>query len=70
MGTVDALARMALSARRLGRRVELRRAKPDLVELLVLAGLGALAVEVVGEAEEREEPGRVEKEHDPADPIA
>ena len=46
MGTVDALARMALAARRLGRDVELRRARPDLLELLVLAGLEALTVEV------------------------
>ena len=45
MGTVDALARMALAARRLGRDVELRRARPDLLELLVLAGLGDLAAE-------------------------
>jgi len=45
MGTVDALARMALTARRLGRRVELRRARPELRELLELAGLGGLSVE-------------------------
>jgi hypothetical protein len=70
MGTIDALARMALAARRLGRDVELRRARPDLFELLVLAGLDALAVEVERQAEEREEAGRVEEEDDPADPIA
>jgi ABC-type transporter Mla MlaB component len=46
MGTVDALARMALTARRLGRRVELRRARLELRELLELAGLGGLAVEI------------------------
>ena len=34
MGTVDALARMALAARRLGRNVVLRRARTDLRELL------------------------------------
>jgi hypothetical protein len=70
MGTVDALARMALAARRLGCDVELRHARPDLLELLVLAGLDELAVEVRRQAEEREEPGRVEEEDDPADPIA
>jgi ABC-type transporter Mla MlaB component len=69
MGTVDALARMALTARRLGRHVELRRARPDLRELLELAGLGRLAVEVRRKAEEREEPGGVEEEDDPADPV-
>ena len=69
MGTVDALARMALAARRLGRDVELRRPRPDLLELLVLAGLDALAVEVGRQAEEREEAGRVEEEDDSADPI-
>ena len=52
MGTVDALARMALAARRLGRTVALRHARPDLLELLVIAGLGDLA----------DEPGR---ERDP-----
>ena len=45
MGTVDALARMALAARRLGRNVVLRRARTDLRELLELAGLGDLAAE-------------------------
>jgi hypothetical protein len=70
MGTVDALARMALAARRLGRNVELRRARPDLLELLVLAGLHELAVEVGRQPEEREIPGGVEEEHDPADPVA
>jgi ABC-type transporter Mla MlaB component len=70
MGTVDALARMALTARRLGHHVELRRARPDLRELLELAGLERLAVEVSRKAEEGEEPGSVEEEDDPADPIA
>ena len=70
MGTVDALARMALAARRLGRNVELRRARPDLLELLILAGLEELAVEVGRQPEEREEAGGVEEEDDSADPIA
>ena len=73
IGTVDALARMALTARRAGRHVELRRARTDLHELLELAGLSSLersGVEVGRQSEEREEPGGVEKEDDPADPIA
>ena len=45
MGTVDALARMALAARRLGRNVELRRARPDLLELLVARRAWALTAE-------------------------
>jgi ABC-type transporter Mla MlaB component len=46
IGTIDALARMALTARRHGCHVELRRARPELRELLELAGLGGLAVEI------------------------
>jgi ABC-type transporter Mla MlaB component len=38
--TIDALARLQLTARRLGYRVELRQACEELVELLVLTGLG------------------------------
>jgi ABC-type transporter Mla MlaB component len=45
LGTVGALARMALTAQRLGRHVELTRVRPELRELLELAGLGGLAVE-------------------------
>jgi ABC-type transporter Mla MlaB component len=37
--TIDALARLQLTARRLGYRVELRRACGELEELLVLTGL-------------------------------
>jgi ABC-type transporter Mla MlaB component len=70
VGTVDALARMALAARRLGREMELQRTEHELVELLELAGLVGLAVEVVREPEEREEPSGVEEEGDPADPVA
>lgn len=70
IGTVDALARMALAARRHGCRVELWRVRSELLELLDLAGLAGLAVEVVGQAEEREEAGRVEEERDPGDPVA
>ena len=50
---VDALARLQLVARRFGRRVELREACEDLLELIELAGL----TDVVP-AELRVEPGR------------
>jgi ABC-type transporter Mla MlaB component len=39
LAAVDALARIALTARRLDRGIELRAATPDLRELLALAGL-------------------------------
>ena len=70
IGTIEALARMALTARRLGRGLEIQRSRADLRELLALSGLVGLAVEVVGEPEEREEASRVEEEDDPADPVA
>jgi hypothetical protein len=70
VGTVDALARMALTARRHGRRLELRGAKRNLGELLVFAGLAGSAVEVVGQPEEREEAFGVEEERDPRQAVA
>ena len=39
VATVDTLARMSLTARRLNRRLRLRNASPRLQELIVLAGL-------------------------------
>ena len=39
VGAVDGLARMSLTASRLGRRVRLRNASPQLRELILLAGL-------------------------------
>ena len=71
VGTVDVLARMALTARRLGRRVALERPRPELSELLELCGLGGSpgsGVEVVGQSEEREVALGVEEEGDPGDP--
>ena len=76
---VDALARLQLEARRRGGRIALTNASPELAELIDLAGLRSvlpclesveLIVEVGGQAEEREEPRRVEEEGDPADPVA
>lgn len=73
--TVDALARLQLTARRLGRHVCLRHASRELVELLTLSGLSDVlpceagsGVEVGGEGEEREEPGGVQEERDAGDP--
>jgi hypothetical protein len=72
--TVDALARLQLTARRLGHRGLLRHASPRLSELLAMVGLcdvlpacDELSVESLGKAEQREEPGRVEEERDPGD---
>jgi ABC-type transporter Mla MlaB component len=72
--TVDAVARLQLTARRLGGQVRLRRARVELRELLVLAGLDDVVscapsgLELRGQAEEREQAGRVEEEADPGDP--
>jgi hypothetical protein len=68
IGTVDALARLQLSARRLGRRLRLREAPLELRELIELAGLSrVLGVEPVGQAEEREVALDVEKRVQPGD---
>jgi ABC-type transporter Mla MlaB component len=75
MATVDALARLALRARRMGCAVTLRDPSTELLELVGLAGLGEVlpcapvsGVEVVGKPEEREEPLGVEEERDAGDP--
>lgn len=73
---VDALARLQLTARRRGGQVRLRHACTDLQDLLALMGLcdvvplcAELPLEPGGQAEEGEEPCRVEEEADPGDPI-
>jgi ABC-type transporter Mla MlaB component len=76
--TIDALARLQLTARRLGHRVELRRACEELGDLLTLTGLleiltgggapVASAVEAWREPELREQVLRIEEEADPPDP--
>lgn len=75
--TVECLARLQLSARRLDHRVWLRHAPVELRELLGFLGLDEIvpclpesAFETSREAEEREPPGGVEEEGDPTDPIA
>jgi hypothetical protein len=75
--TIDALARLQLTARRLGCRVELRGACGELEDLLTLTGLlgvltgGGLvssAVEAWREPDLREQALRVEEEADAGDP--
>ena len=68
-GTVDALARLQLSARRGGACLRLRNATPALCELVDFMGLSeVLGVEPCGQAEQREERGRVEEERELDDP--
>jgi hypothetical protein len=74
VGTVDALARLQLAARRRGGEVRLRNASTRLRELLALIGLvevlslhPASAVEAGGQTEDREQVLGVEKKHDPGD---
>jgi ABC-type transporter Mla MlaB component len=60
---VDALARLELAARRLGRHIRLVGVSPGLRELLEFVGLDArLRIEPGGQAEQREEVRRVEEE--------
>ena len=68
---VEALARVRLTAARLGCAVRLRRASVELVELVALIGLRSeLPVEVQGQAEKREEARGVQEEGDAGDPAA
>ena len=74
VGTVDALARLALAARRRGHPLLLRNASAELCELVALVGLTpvlpcptASRVESGRQPEQREVPGGVEEEGDPAD---
>jgi ABC-type transporter Mla MlaB component len=76
-GTVDVLARLQLTARRLARRVRLLDACGDLRDLLALMGLTdivpiceELPLESRGQVEEREPARGIEEKGDPADPIA
>ena len=68
VATIDALARLQLVARRAGRRLRLRRASKELVELITFCGLGeVLGVEPRRESEEREKGVRVEEERELGD---
>ncbi len=75
--TVDALARVQLTARRVGLQVRLEHASPELRDLLAFMGLSKVVqlsdrsrLEVERQAEQRKEVGRVEEEADPADSSA
>ena len=71
--TVELLARLALTSRRLGRQMCLRQPAPELMELLAfmgLAGVRGLVLEAERQPEHREEMLRVEEEGDPGDPVA
>jgi hypothetical protein len=71
LGTVDALARVELTARRLGSGIRLRGASVDLLELLAFCGVPLESVdELELQSEHREEPGGVQEERDPGDPVA
>jgi ABC-type transporter Mla MlaB component len=67
--TIDALARLQLTARRLGRRLLLRNASADVQTLLALMGLaGVVPLEPQRQVEQREQLCGIEEERDPADP--
>jgi ABC-type transporter Mla MlaB component len=75
LAAVDVLARLQLVARRLGCRMVLQRASPELRELLAFAGLDdalplrpALRLEPRREPEEREQRLGVEEEREAGDP--
>jgi hypothetical protein len=74
--TIEAVARLQLTARRLGRRIRLQRASHDLEQLLAFVGLADVVAVGPGlrgrrrHAEQREHPCRVEERVDGDDPPA
>lgn len=69
--TIEALARLQLTARRHARRIRLRRASPELVQLLELVGLADVVSARRGngrDPEQRVHPLRVEERVDGGDP--
>jgi anti-anti-sigma regulatory factor len=75
VAAVEALARLRVATRRLGRRMHVRNASPDFEALLAFMGLGEvlpvradLRLEVGRQPEEREERLGVEEERELADP--
>jgi STAS domain len=70
--TVDALARLQLTACRLGRRIELRSRSPELDRLVAFVGLADVLGlgGHCGQAEERVQPRAVEERVDRGDPAA
>ncbi|HEY7259453.1 MAG TPA: hypothetical protein VH459_10300 [Gaiellales bacterium] len=68
---VDTLARLQVAVRRTGRRLVLREATDDLLDLLAFVGVaGALGIEPWRQAEEREQRVGVEEERELGDPPA
>jgi hypothetical protein len=66
---IDALARIQLAARRIGRQVVLHHAADDLRDLLGFVGLiGLLGIEPGGQAEQRKQGVGVEEERELNDP--
>ena len=71
LGTVDALARLQLAARRSGLELRLRHVPEELGELIAFVGLTeALRLEPWREPEEREERVGVEEEGELDDPAS
>ncbi|MGH6719985.1 MAG: STAS domain-containing protein [Alphaproteobacteria bacterium] len=75
VAVIDALCRMKLAARRRGCQLRLRDASAGLLQLIFLVGMSDIMPvvpgsggELKGQPEEREHPGRVQEERDPADP--
>jgi len=66
--TVEALARLSVTARRHGWRLVVDGASPDLRHLVGLLGLTDALPEAIGQTEQREQPGGVEEGVDPGDP--
>jgi hypothetical protein len=70
-GSIDALARLGLLAKRHGMELRLREVSSELQALVGLCGLGeVLCVEVVRQPEEREERVGLEEERQLGDPPA
>jgi anti-anti-sigma regulatory factor len=66
--TVEALARLRLTARRHGARLVVAGAHPGLLDLVRLLGLDSALLDAVREAEQREQLGGVEEERLGRDP--
>jgi len=65
LGSVDAIARLMLAARRIGGDITVSEVSPDMGALLALAGLG---VEMEGQAELGEEPFGFQKSQEETHP--
>jgi len=69
--TIDALARLQLSSRRVGLEIRLRHASNELQELLAFVGLDeVLRLEAGGQPEQREQRVGVEEERELDEPSA